>query len=855
MKKYSTQMKTFLNKRVRAALSRAIMLFCSMIFVFFAAAADAQVPGVPTGVEAHPTSNSGTPPINLTWDPTPGATSYIVYRSTTSNGETQYATSTSNSYLDSNVVAGPPTVYYYRVAAVNASGTGLQSLESATPTPLPTSTGDGMQAGISLGGGAYQWNAEYALRDGFDWFVALNDWFPEILGSTGSISPGQLVVDMAYASEGTMSFLNVNVPTSGLYNIDWSYAFASGAFPFVKNREMSLIVNGVHITDHQRFPITGSFDIYQDSVLQAQLNAGVNSIVMAGVSHWGVSRVDTLTVSPASGSVPAGPTSLSATPGNGQVQLSWNGASDADSYNIYRGNTVSDGESLTPIATVSSGTTTYTDTDVNNGTFYFYQVAAVNSFGIGPDSNEVTATPAAGPLLSQGQPVTASTFQTDNYPFYGNDVIPTTRWAAFNSTYPQWWRVDLGSSKSINQAVIDWYNPNGRAYKYKIETSPDDVTYALLVDKTSNTTAGYTSDAFSATTRYVRITVTGVNPAGGNASFWECSIYGDTAPPPAPTGLTATAVSSSQINLSWTASSGATSYNVKRATVSGGPYTTVATGLTATSYSDTGLAASTTYYYVVSAVNSAGESANSTEASATTPTPDFTIAASPNSQTVTAGCGTSYTTTITAVNGFTGTVSLSVSGLPSGATGSFNPTSVAGSGNSTLSVSTSSTTPAGTYTLTITGASGSLTHSASVTLVVNAAGGTVLLSQGQQTSASSFQSGNVPANGNDGLLTTRWAAANNTYPQWWQVDLGTSHILSQVVINWYKSSSRAYQYRIETSNDNVTFTTVVDQAARTSTGDSTDNFSATGRYVRITVTGVIGGGWASFWECQVYGTP
>jgi polygalacturonase len=103
-----------------------------------------------------------------------------------------------------------------------------------------------------------------------------------------------------------------------------------------------------------------------------------------------------------------------------------------------------------------------------------------------------------------------------------------------------------------------------------------------------------------------------------------------------------------------------------------------------------------------------------------TPTPDFTLAATPGSQTVTAGSGTSYTTTITAVSGFTGTVSLGVSGLPSGATGSFNPASVASSGTSTLSVSTSSTTAAGTYTLTITGTSGSLTHSTTVTLVVNA---------------------------------------------------------------------------------------------------------------------------------------
>jgi hypothetical protein len=89
-------------------------------------------------------------------------------------------------------------------------------------------------------------------------------------------------------------------------------------------------------------------------------------------------------------------------------------------------------------------------------------------------------------------------------------------------------------------------------------------------------------------------------------------------PPSAPTGLGATAISTNQIDLSWTASGGATSYNVKRAAASGGPYTTIATGLTVTSYSDAGLAASTTYYYVVSAVNGGGESADSAEAGATT---------------------------------------------------------------------------------------------------------------------------------------------------------------------------------------------------------------------------------------------
>jgi Cep192 domain 4 len=86
--------------------------------------------------------------------------------------------------------------------------------------------------------------------------------------------------------------------------------------------------------------------------------------------------------------------------------------------------------------------------------------------------------------------------------------------------------------------------------------------------------------------------------------------------PSTPTGLSATA-SGSSINLAWTQSTGTpTDYNVGRATVSGGPYTTIATvGLTP-SFSDTGLAPGT-YFYVVNAFNSAGTSANSSQASAT----------------------------------------------------------------------------------------------------------------------------------------------------------------------------------------------------------------------------------------------
>ena len=76
-----------------------------------------------------------------------------------------------------------------------------------------------------------------------------------------------------------------------------------------------------------------------------------------------------------------------------------------------------------------------------------------------------------------------------------------------------------------------------------------------------------------------------------------------------------------QVVLSWTAVSGATGYNVRRSTTSGGPYTLIASSVS-TNYTDTGLSNGTTYYYVVSAVSAGGEGANSSEASAT-PQPIF----------------------------------------------------------------------------------------------------------------------------------------------------------------------------------------------------------------------------------------
>jgi hypothetical protein len=95
-------------------------------------------------------------------------------------------------------------------------------------------------------------------------------------------------------------------------------------------------------------------------------------------------------------------------------------------------------------------------------------------------------------------------------------------------------------------------------------------------------------------------------------------LYGDipNQPPFTPTGVIATA-SNAAVQLSWINAARADSYIVKRSTASGSGYTTIATGVTATSYLDTGLVNDTTYYYVIAATNSHSASADSDEVNAT----------------------------------------------------------------------------------------------------------------------------------------------------------------------------------------------------------------------------------------------
>jgi uncharacterized protein (DUF1800 family)/fibronectin type 3 domain-containing protein len=110
------------------------------------------------------------------------------------------------------------------------------------------------------------------------------------------------------------------------------------------------------------------------------------------------------------GAVPSAPTNLSRSAGNAMVTLSWTAVATATSYNVYR-STTSNGQAAPPLAT-GVNTPAFVDSPVMNGTTYFYKVTAVNAFGEGPRSTEVSASPVAPPPPPPtGDPALSSTFR------------------------------------------------------------------------------------------------------------------------------------------------------------------------------------------------------------------------------------------------------------------------------------------------------------------------------------------------------------------------------------------------------------------------------------------------------------
>jgi fibronectin type 3 domain-containing protein len=282
------------------------------------------------------------------------------------------------------------------------------------------------------------------------------------------------------------------------------------------------------------------------------------------------------------GNPPSTPTGLTPTNGDAQVALSWNASAGATSYHVKR-STTSGG----PYTTVGSPTgRSYTDTGLTNDTTYYYVVSAVNSNGESGNSSEVQGRPTGAPRAPTGVVATA-----------GNQQVGLT------------WNASVGAT----------------SYHVKRSTTAGG-PYTQIA---APTTTSYTDTSVTNGTTYYYV-ISALNAIGESPNSSEVNAK-PVGPPPVPTGLTATP-GDKQVALSWNASAGATSYHVKRGTVSGGPYSQIAAPTT-TTYTDTGLTNGTTYYYVVSALNANGESGNSSQASATpiAAPADVTVTVNPGS--------------------------------------------------------------------------------------------------------------------------------------------------------------------------------------------------------------------------------
>ncbi|MEA2328231.1 MAG: endonuclease mitochondrial, partial [Thermoanaerobaculia bacterium] len=319
----------------------------------------------------------------------------------------------------------------------------------------------------------------------------------------------------------------------------------------------SVTVTGGQGTNSVTYTVTLTAGFTGTASFTASLSDNVNSPAAQAVN---------ITVNPPA--PPPAPTGLTATAGNAHVLLSWNAVGGATSYNVKRSTSTN-----TETTIASPGTNSYDDTTTVNGTTYFYVVSAVGAGGEGPNSSEASATPQAAPAAPTGLTATP-----------GNSHVALS------------WTASPGAATYTVMRGTAAGGPYATTFPGLVTTSYDDTT------------------AVNGTTYYYVVTATNGFGTSGNSN--EASATPQSLV--APTGLAAQ-VGDSTVILNWNTVVGAATYNVKRGTSPGGPYTTVGSPSTNT-FTDSTAVNGTTYYYVVAGF-SGSEGPISSEVSATPNTP------------------------------------------------------------------------------------------------------------------------------------------------------------------------------------------------------------------------------------------
>ncbi|MEK8024248.1 MAG: Ig-like domain-containing protein, partial [Candidatus Hydrogenedentota bacterium] len=302
-------------------------------------------------------------------------------------------------------------------------------------------------------------------------------------------------------------------------------------------------------------------------------------------------------IKPLAAQPPAAPTGVAITAGNAVCTITWNanGEPDLAGYNVYR----AQGSSTAPYVKVNGSTvvvTNYANSGLTNDTTYYFRIRAVDTAGAESDSSAiVSATPVAGITVAFRVNVTG--FSPGVVQIAGNQLTPT--WTP--SANPM-------TNEGANIWKIEKTYPVGTVIQYK-----------FVRDTTT-----WESDFPAGASTNRDITV--VDQGGGKMyvnNTWN--VDGD-AIPATPTGLQATA-GAGAVNLTWNAVTvfDLDGYCVYRATAVGGPYAKIANQITLTSRNDSGLVNGTTYYYYVTAEDSAGQASGASSTVNATPIiPDTT---------------------------------------------------------------------------------------------------------------------------------------------------------------------------------------------------------------------------------------
>ena len=385
-----------------------------------------------------------------------------------------------------------------------------------------------------------------------------------------------------------------------------------------------------------------------------------DSNIIGGVTYYYVvTAIDTsFNESPDSGEAsatpsdtipPTAPTGLSAMAGNQTVSLNWNDNAEPDlaGYNVYRSTTPGSGHSKINGSLVTSSA--YTDNNVINGTTYYYIVTALDgTMNESGPSNEVWATPSptAGqsPYPGPGAHPIPGRIEGENYDTGGegfayhdttsgnsgnqyrseNVDIETCGEGGYNVGWiagGEWleYTVDVASSGTYDVEVrVASLSSGGNLH---IEFGGVNVTGTMSFSATGGwqtwTSVFDSNVVLNAGQQIMRISMDSSN---WNLNWVEFTSTGDTTPPAAPTGLSATA-GFEMVTLDWNDNieGDMNGYNVYRSTTSGSGYSKLNVSLVADSnYIDDAVTNGIPYYYVVTAVDTNDyESGYSNEASAT----------------------------------------------------------------------------------------------------------------------------------------------------------------------------------------------------------------------------------------------